>query len=53
MSKPALKEMTPAEVAKHNTADDLFIVVRGVVYDVTKFAKVHPGGASALIQIAG
>lgn len=32
-----------AEVAKHDSLDDGWVVVRGVVYDITAFAKTHPG----------
>ena len=33
------------EVAKHSKEDDCWIVVNGKVYDLTKFAPSHPGGA--------
>lgn len=36
--------VTWAELAKHNTTDDAWIAIKGRVYDVTEFAKVHPGG---------
>ena len=32
-----------AEVAKHDSSDDGWIVVHGSVYDVTNFIKHHPG----------
>ncbi|CAE7162401.1 apdG, partial [Symbiodinium pilosum] len=41
------------EVAKHNKADDAWIIVDGDVYDVTKFAAVHPGGTQLLLEYAG
>eukprot|EP00929_Paragymnodinium_shiwhaense_P084224 TRINITY_DN45014_c0_g4_i1.p1 TRINITY_DN45014_c0_g4~~TRINITY_DN45014_c0_g4_i1.p1 ORF type:complete len:517 (+),score=91.66 TRINITY_DN45014_c0_g4_i1:76-1626(+) len=44
---------TKDDVAKHCTADDLWIIVDGDVYDVTKFAKLHPGGRQALLDVAG
>lgn len=31
------------EVAKHNKDDDMWMVVHGKVYDVTKFKEDHPG----------
>jgi fatty acid desaturase len=33
-----------AEIVKHRSADDLWIVVRGKVYDVTSWVPNHPGG---------
>lgn len=41
------------EIVKHNSADDLWIVVDGTVYDVTAFAPEHPGGINILLQYAG
>jgi cytochrome b involved in lipid metabolism len=38
-----MKSFTAAEVAKHNTADDCWIIVNGMVFDVTKFLAQHPG----------
>jgi sterol 14-demethylase len=43
---------TPKEVAKHNTADDLWIIVKGKVYDVTTYLPVHQGG-DAILKFAG
>lgn len=34
---------TLEEVAKHNKPEDAWIVVKGRIYDVTKFAALHPG----------
>ncbi|CAE8603931.1 unnamed protein product [Polarella glacialis] len=45
--------LTMEEVAKHSTPQDAWIVVNGDVYDVTKFAKVHPGGGGLLLEYAG
>ena len=35
---------TIEEVQKHNTEDDCWTVYQGRIYDVTQYAKVHPGG---------
>jgi cytochrome b involved in lipid metabolism len=35
-----------AELRRHNTLSDLWIVVHGVVWDMTDYADRHPGGAS-------
>lgn len=32
------------ELSLHNTTDDAWIAIKGRVYDVTSFAKFHPGG---------
>jgi len=42
-----------AEVAKHNTEQDCWVVVNGDVLDVTKFLPDHPGGALAILTFAG
>jgi len=44
---------TREEVKKHCTAEDAWIIVDGNVYDVTKFAKLHPGGRQLLLEYAG
>ncbi|EAW20197.1 putative fumarate reductase Osm1 [Aspergillus fischeri NRRL 181] len=47
------KEYTMEEVSKHNKKDDLWIVVKGVVLDVTNWLDEHPGGANALYNFMG
>ena len=36
--------LTLDEVSKHNKEDDCWTIYQGRVYDVTQYAKVHPGG---------
>jgi cytochrome b involved in lipid metabolism len=48
-----VKKYTLTEVAKHKTKDDLWFVIHGKVYDVTKFGDDHPGGGQALVDEAG
>ncbi|KAJ8686335.1 hypothetical protein QAD02_022129 [Eretmocerus hayati] len=47
------QRFTPDDVSSHNSADDLWMVLHGKVYDVTKFLKEHPGGEEVLINLAG
>ncbi|KAK3995341.1 cytochrome b5-like heme/steroid binding domain-containing protein [Cladorrhinum sp. PSN332] len=44
---------TAAELAKHKTAQDLWVAVHGNVYDLTSFAADHPGGIDILVECAG
>ncbi|CAD7936884.1 unnamed protein product [Amoebophrya sp. A120] len=46
-----LKVFTADEVAKHNTFGDLWLIVDNKVYDVSKFANVHPGGKHILLDV--
>jgi len=47
------KVLSMDEVAKHKTKDDCWVVLYGKAYDLTKFAKVHPGGAKLITDAAG
>eukprot|EP00438_Fugacium_kawagutii_P006677 Skav219089 [mRNA] locus=scaffold1574:93824:96882:+ [translate_table: standard] len=42
-----------ADVAKHNTKTDCWVVVDGQVLDVTSFLGEHPGGELAILTFAG
>ena len=42
------QKISASEVAKHATPEDCWIVVNGKVYDLTKFAPNHPGGADSM-----
>ncbi|KAF8656805.1 hypothetical protein AX16_002355 [Volvariella volvacea WC 439] len=55
MASKDLKTFTRDEVAKHNKDGDLWIIVDGKVYDISKFKNLHPGGASVFYDdgIAG
>ena len=44
---------TIRQVEMHNKKDDAWIVIRGVVINITQFAKKHPGGKSILYKNAG
>merc|ERR1712086_107653 len=45
--------MTMAEVAKHTTKGDCWVVVAGQVLNVTTFLSQHPGGELAILTFAG
>ncbi|RDB25902.1 Isovaleryl-CoA dehydrogenase, mitochondrial [Hypsizygus marmoreus] len=53
MTPPAA--LTLEFVSKHNVEGDLWIIVDSSVYDISKFATIHPGGLSVLLNgdIAG
>merc|ERR1712151_843570 len=42
-----------AEIAKHNTNTDCWVVLHGRVLNVTSFLKEHPGGELAIMTFAG
>merc|ERR1712139_649072 len=42
-----------AEVAKHTTKSDCWVVVSGQVLNVTSFLSQHPGGELAILTFAG
>jgi len=47
------KIFTKEEVAKHNQADDVWIIVNDKVYDCTEYLELHPGGTDSIIINAG
>ncbi|KAJ5397653.1 FMN-dependent dehydrogenase-domain-containing protein [Penicillium cosmopolitanum] len=47
------KLISTQEIANHAHENDIWIVVNGKVYDVTKFARDHPGGAEIIYHFAG
>ncbi|PXF43325.1 Cytochrome B5-like protein [Gracilariopsis chorda] len=40
------------EVAQHNTAEDLWLIIKGKVYDLSPYIALHPGG-EAMLRNAG
>jgi alkylation response protein AidB-like acyl-CoA dehydrogenase/cytochrome b involved in lipid metabolism len=53
MALQSLPAVSMEELAKHNKPEDAWVMVDSVVYDVTKFAKMHPGGRAVLLRAAG
>lgn len=47
------KKYTWADVAKHNTEEDLWVVIKDSVYDLTSYTSEHPGGPIVLANKAG
>jgi nitrate reductase (NAD(P)H) len=47
------KVYTMAEVEKHNTEEDVWIVVNNKVYDCTEYLELHPGGIDSITINAG
>mmetsp|Transcript_28788 Transcript_28788/g.40472 ORF Transcript_28788/g.40472 Transcript_28788/m.40472 type:complete len:153 (-) Transcript_28788:1172-1630(-) len=52
MSK-ALQSVSMEELQRHNTANDCWVIYDGDVYDMTDYAKRHPGGSSIITKYAG
>ena len=52
---PGATLISLAEVEKHDTEDDCWIVVKGKVYDVNKYLAegLHPGGNASITMNAG
>ncbi|KAJ3017536.1 hypothetical protein HKX48_003502 [Thoreauomyces humboldtii] len=52
-STPEQKEYTLADVGKHTTEKDCWVVVNGQVLNATSFLDDHPGGKKAIMLYAG
>ena len=39
------------EISKHNSLEDLWTVVHGIVYDLKEFAPEHPGGVESVFSV--
>ena len=45
--------LTPQEIAKHNTVSDCWMIVSDKVYSVGSYISAHPGGAQAIASFCG
>ncbi len=41
------------EIQKHNTVQDIWLIIKGKVYNVTNWVHLHPGGGGILLENAG
>ncbi|KAJ9642674.1 hypothetical protein H2204_002322 [Knufia peltigerae] len=42
-----------SEIVQHRNPEDVWIVVNGKVYDMTRFAPLHPGGSEVIYRYGG
>lgn len=47
------KYYTLEEVSRHNSEKDIWMVINGIIYDVTQYASYHPGGLEKIMMGAG
>lgn len=45
--------VTKDQLAAHNKKDDVWMCIRGIVYNVTRYLDFHPGGREELMRGAG
>ncbi|MFN4181105.1 MAG: cytochrome b5 domain-containing protein [Candidatus Paceibacteria bacterium] len=41
------------EIAKHNTRNDCYLIIKDSVYSVAGFIDQHPGGANKILEMCG
>ncbi|KAI0053604.1 cytochrome b5 [Auriscalpium vulgare] len=49
----ATKIVTLTELREHTGKNDIWVLINGKVYDVTKFIDEHPGGDEVILSEAG
>jgi len=45
--------LSAAEVAKHNSSSDCWLIIENKVYDISEYLGTHPGGRAIIIQYCG
>ncbi|KAI8314497.1 hypothetical protein K4K61_004732 [Colletotrichum sp. SAR11_59] len=53
ISKWTMDVITESELAKHYEVHNLWVSIRGKVYDVSSYVDDHPGGVEVLKDVAG
>jgi len=53
LASSGITTLSMAEVAKHNTVPDCWMVINGKVYDLSRYASLHPGGAMNIADYCG
>ncbi|XP_053317320.1 cytochrome b5 reductase 4 [Spea bombifrons] len=48
-----LIEVSEEELSKHNTKNDCWMCIRGMVYNISPYMEYHPGGEDELMKAAG
>ncbi|KIX06061.1 uncharacterized protein Z518_04035 [Rhinocladiella mackenziei CBS 650.93] len=47
------EELTYAEVSKHSSKKDLYVVIHDNIYNASSFIDEHPGGEEVLLDVGG
>lgn len=50
---PLSRVISLEEVRKHKSQESCWVIVHGIVYDLSDFLDKHPGGATSILQYAG
>jgi len=48
-----LRKITQEELESHQSEDDVWVAIHGLVYDFTDFAEDHPGGGESIWNVGG
>jgi cytochrome b involved in lipid metabolism len=48
-----MAEFTREQVATHTAAKSAWIIIDSLVYDISSFAALHPGGEKLILEYAG
>ena len=50
---PSVSKISTTELSKHDQPNDAWVAINGTIWDVTEFARKHPGGAEIILQYLG